>query len=71
MKPKTTTNVDDKPGMAVPGGRARLFLIDSMSYIFRAYHALPRFTNSKGQTTNAVFGFNNMLRKLMETYHPD
>ncbi len=50
---------------------ARLFLIDSMSYIFRAYHALPRLTNRKGLSTHAVYGFNSMLRKLLSTYHPE
>src|ERR1035437_1088454 len=62
---------DEQKSAAAPGGTPRLFLIDSMSYIFRAYHALPNFTNSKGQATHAVYGFNNMLRKLLATYHPE
>ncbi|MBI3896032.1 MAG: DNA polymerase I, partial [Acidobacteria bacterium] len=49
----------------------RLFLIDAMSYIFRAYHALPRLTNRKGQPTQAVYGLHNMLRKLLATYEPE
>ena len=51
--------------------RQRLFLIDSMSYIFRAYHALPRLTNRSGLSTHAVYGFTNMLRKLLSTYNPE
>ena len=71
MKPKSATKADGTQIAAATGGRPRLFLIDSMSYIFRAYHALPRFTNSKGQATHAVYGFNNMLRKLLATYRPE
>ena len=49
----------------------RLFLIDAMSYIFRAYHALPRLTNRQGQATQAVYGLHNMLRKLLASYQPE
>ena len=42
-----------------------------MSYIFRAYHALPRLTNRTGLATHAIYGFNNMLRKLIATYQPE
>lgn len=54
----------------------RVFLIDSMSHIFRAYFA-PMGTrqdplrNSKGQVTQAVFVFTNMLRKLIKDEKPD
>src|SRR3989338_2752779 len=49
----------------------RLFLIDAMSYIFRAYHALPRLTNKQGMATQAVYGLHNMLRKLVAAYQPE
>lgn len=54
----------------------RIFLIDSMSHIFRAYFA-PMGTrqdplrNSKGQVTQAVFVFTNMLRKLINDERPE
>jgi len=48
-----------------------LILVDGSSYLFRAYHALPKLTNSKGEATGALVGVLNMLRKLMDTYHPD
>ncbi|OFW08630.1 MAG: DNA polymerase I [Acidobacteria bacterium RIFCSPLOWO2_12_FULL_59_11] len=54
-----------------PSPPRRLFLIDAMSYIFRAYHALPKLTNRSGLATNAVYGLHNMLRKLLATYEPD
>jgi DNA polymerase-1 len=54
----------------------RLFLIDSMSHIFRAYFApmgsrQEPLRNSKGQVTQAVFVFTNMLRKLINDEKPD
>jgi len=45
-------------------------LVDGSSYLFRAYHALPRLTNSKGEATGAVVGVLNMLRKLSVDYRP-
>lgn len=45
-------------------------LVDGSSYLFRAYHALPPLTTSKGQPTSAIFGVVNMLRKLIIEYHP-
>jgi len=49
----------------------RLFLLDAMSYIFRAYHALPRLTNRQGMATQAVYGLQNMLRKLAADHEPE
>lgn len=47
-----------------------LYLIDTMGYIFRAYHAMPRLSNSRGMPTQAVLGFTNMLRKLLTESQP-
>lgn len=46
-------------------------LVDGSSYLFRAYHALPPLTTSKGQPTGAIYGVVNMLRKLMKDYQPE
>ena len=46
----------------------RLILIDGSGYIFRAYYALPSMTRTDGTPINAVFGFTNMLVKLIEDY---
>ncbi len=56
--------------------RPRLFLIDSYGFIFRAYHArarsgAPPMRTSKGLSTEAVYIFHNMLRKLLATYKPE
>lgn len=47
---------------------APLVLVDGSSYLYRAYHALPPLTNSKGQPTGAVKGVINMLRRLQRDY---
>ena len=48
--------------------QAPLVLVDGSSYLYRAYHALPPLTNSKGQPTGAVKGVINMLRSLQKSY---
>jgi DNA polymerase-1 len=42
-----------------------LYLVDGSSYIYRAYHALPKLTNSAGEPTGALLGVANMLRRLL------
>ncbi len=48
-----------------------LYLIDTPNIIFRAFHALPLLTNSRGFPTNAVMGTSNMLIKLFREEKPD
>ncbi len=45
-----------------------IILVDGSSFLFRAYHALPPLTNSKGEPTGAILGVANMLRKLIDQY---
>ena len=47
-----------------------LVLVDASGYLFRAYHALPKLTNSKGEATGALIGVLNMLRKLIDETSP-
>ena len=47
-----------------------LVLVDGSSYLFRAFHALPPLTNSRGEPTGAVVGVVNMLNRLLKDYHP-
>ena len=49
----------------------RLILVDGSSYLFRAYHALPPLTNSKGLNTGAAKGVIGMIRKLVADYTGD
>lgn len=48
-----------------------IVLVDGSSYLFRAFHAMPPLTNSKGLNTGAVYGVINMLRKLQDEYKPE
>ena len=49
----------------------RLFIVDGMSQIYRAYYAIRGLTNSSGLATNAVYGFTMMLRRLITNEKPD
>lgn len=48
----------------------RLILLDSNSLINRAYYALPNLSTHSGQFTGAIFGYMNMLMKIVSTYDP-
>jgi len=50
--------------------RPDLVLVDGSSYLYRAFFALPPFTNSRGEPTGAVFGVLNMLNKFLKDYDP-
>jgi DNA polymerase I len=52
--------------MAKPDKPTHVYLIDGSGYIFRAFHALPPMTRPDGTPVNAVYGFTNMLLKLVE-----
>ncbi|WP_035345294.1 MULTISPECIES: DNA polymerase I [unclassified Dickeya] len=45
-------------------------LVDGSSYLYRAFHAFPPLTNSAGEPTGAMYGVLNMLRSLLQQYHP-
>jgi DNA polymerase-1 len=61
------------PAAAKPVKRGdHVFLVDGSGYVFRAYHALPPITRkSDGLQLNAVFGFCNMLWKLLRDMKPE
>jgi len=50
--------------------KEEIYLIDGSAYIYRAYHALAPLSNSKGMQTHAVFGFINILRRLLREKNP-
>ncbi len=61
------------PKLVATDGR-RIFLMDAMSFIFRAYHAMARqrgMTTKTGLPTAATYVFVNMLRKLREDFSPE
>jgi DNA polymerase-1 len=47
-----------------------LVLVDGSSYLYRAFHALPPLSNSRGEPTGAVYGVVNMLLKLLKEQQP-
>jgi DNA polymerase I len=53
-----------------PGADDVLFVLDLSGYVFRAYHALPPLSNSKGEPTHAVHGVASMLHKLLREQRP-
>lgn len=48
-----------------------LYLLDAHALCYRAFYAVKGLTNSKGQPTNAVFGFVNALRKMLRDFSPE
>jgi len=62
-----------KPAVLPQPDPNRIFLMDAMSFIFRAYHAMARqrgMSTRKGLPTAAIYVFVNMLRKLREDFSP-
>ena len=58
----------DSPTPAVDGENT-VYLIDTSAFVFRAYHALPPLTKRDGTPTGAVYGFTNMLLRLLQEFH--
>ena len=59
---------------STPGSHGRIYLIDTMSFIFRAYHAMARqrpMSTKTGLPTAAIYVFVNMLRKLRDDFSPE
>lgn len=51
--------------------KSKIMIIDGNSVLFRAFYAMPPLKTKKGQYTNAVYGFLNMLYKLLDDYSPE
>jgi DNA polymerase-1 len=57
--------------MLKSGEKKRFFIIDGNSYIYRAFYAIRNLSTSTGLPSNAVFGFANMLLKVIKEQNPD
>jgi len=51
--------------------RETLLLVDGHNLVYRAFHAMPALSNSRGEMTNAAYGFTSMLFKALNDHHPD
>jgi DNA polymerase-1 len=51
--------------------KTTLYLVDGSSYLYRAFHALPNLTSSRGEPTGALLGVANMLRRLLNEEKPE
>jgi DNA polymerase-1 len=67
---KAKTSAKAETGAPQSGPR-HLYLVDGSGYIFRAYHALPPMNRKDGTPTNAVFGYSQMLLKLIGNTETD
>jgi DNA polymerase I len=66
--PKAKASKAPKPA---PSGRPKLYLVDGPNIAFRAHYAIRGLTNSKGFATGALFGYCNMLFKLLKEEEPE
>lgn len=51
--------------------KKQLYLVDATAFCYRAFYALPRLATSSGQPTGAIYGFLNMLGKLLKDNNPE
>lgn len=49
----------------------KLYILDASGYLYRSYFAIRNITNSKGESTNALFGFIRSVLKLIKDFNPD
>src|SRR6516165_5457005 len=49
----------------------RLLLIDGHYYVYRSFFAIPNLSNSRGEPTNAIFGFTKTLRLMVKHLQPE
>jgi DNA polymerase I len=73
LSPRSTSTAAVPNAANIPPDARRIFLIDTMSFIFRAYHAMARqrgMSTKTGVPTAATYVFVNMLRKLRDDFSP-
>jgi DNA polymerase-1 len=69
-KPAASEAVLGPAALPKPGAADALYLVDLSGYVFRAYHALPPLSSTKGEPTHAVLGTVNMLQKVVGERKP-
>jgi DNA polymerase-1 len=56
--------------ITVTPDKPSLFIVDALNFLFRAFHALPPLTTTKGVPTNALHGFSQMLLRMEREQRP-
>ena len=49
----------------------KLLLVDGPYYVYRSFFAIRELSNSRGEPTNAIYGFVKVLRKMLRDLQPD
>ena len=49
----------------------KIFVLDAVNFLFRSYYAIAPMTNSKGESTHALYGFIRSILKIIATFSPD
>lgn len=49
----------------------KLYILDASGFLYRSYFAIRNITNSKGESTNALYGFIRSVQKLFKDFHPN
>jgi 5'-3' exonuclease len=53
------------------GNRVKLLLIDGHYYVYRSFFAIQNLSNSRGEPTNAIFGFTKTVRRMLKDLQPE
>ena len=64
---RRSKNVSSRSGH----GREKLVGVDGTAFCYRAFYAIRELANSKGEPTNAIYGFITMIRKMIQDESPD
>ncbi len=49
----------------------KIYIVDAVNVLFRSYYAIPKMTNARGESTNALYGFIRTIYKLMNDFSPE
>src|SRR5437763_9330331 len=60
-----------RSGDSVTVTTVKLLLIDGHYYVYRSFFAIQNLSNSRGEPTNAIFGFTKTLRLMLKHLQPD
>jgi DNA polymerase I len=66
----TTSTSSTTATSSLEGARPTLYVVDALNFVFRAFHALPRLTTSRGENTGAVYGLCQMLMRIEREQRP-